>query len=553
MMLDLLVRAKTILTMDEDRPTAQCMGIFAGRILGFDEQIQGLSATQTIDFGSAVITPGFIDAHCHTAWWGLGLSAVDLSGARGLEELYALLEAQMHELKDQPGVWLNGTGFNQKDHDGQFPDLRRLDEITGDRPMYLRHVSGHASITNSATLKLAGAFESDFQNPIGGAIVRDASGQFTGVVEESAQSLVQRLVLPYSIEQLTAAIDEATSRYAACGITSFTEAGVGGGWIGHSPIEVTAYQQALAEKRLHARAQLMPALDALREQDSHVSDAHGTGRGRGLDLGVLAGFGNEFVSFGPVKVFMDGSLLGATAAVTEDYCGHSHNTGYLLNTPEEYRESVSAAYRAGWPVALHAIGDAAIDLGIEIIAELQERYGLNALPNRIEHFGIARPDQVSAVASHGIVVTPQASFIGPLGDQFAALVGPDRENWLYRGQSLLDAGVLVAGSSDLPVADNNVLRAIDSAVTRRTDKGRVLGGSDECLSPLEALRLYTVNAAKGTGQFEDRGSLSRGKLADFVVLSESPLEADEIAAIEVLGTYVGGRSSFTKSEIPAHV
>lgn len=157
--------------------------------------------------------------------------------------------------------------------------------------------------------------------------------------------------------------------------------------------------------------------------------------------------------------------------------------GYLLNTPEEYRESVSAAYRAGWPVALHAIGDAAIDLGIEIIAELQERYGINALPNRIEHFGIARPDQVSAVARHGIVVTPQASFIGPLGDQFAALVGPDRENWLYRGQSLLDAGVLVAGSSDLPVADNNVLRAMGSAVTRRTDKGMVLGGSGECLSP----------------------------------------------------------------------
>ena len=181
----------------------------------------------------------------------------------------------------------------------------------------------------------------------------------------------------------------------------------------------------------------MPALDALAEQSSHASDAHGTGGGRGLGLGIRAGFGNEHLSLGPVKVFMDGSLLGATAAVTEDYCGHQHNTGYLLDTPEQYLERVSSAYRSGWPVALHAIGDAAIDLAIEIISGLQERHGLNALPNRIEHFGIARPDQVAAVARHGIAVTPQASFIGPLGDQFAQLVGPEREGWLYRGASLL--------------------------------------------------------------------------------------------------------------------
>ncbi|QXQ09688.1 amidohydrolase [Paeniglutamicibacter sp. Y32M11] len=551
MRLDLLVRAGTILTLDEDRPTARAMGIIGGRVVGFDEELDGCTADRIEDFGGTTITPGFIDAHCHTTWWGLGLSALDLSPARGLEELYALLEAEMLRLEQQPGVWLNGTGFNHKNHGGLFPDIQRLDAITGGRPLYLRHVSGHASITNTATLALAGALEPHFTDPVGGAVVRDANGAPTGLVEEAAQGIIQKMLLPYSVEQIVSALDAATTRYAAEGITSFTEAGVGGGWIGHSPVEVTAYQQALAAGKLRARAQLMPTLDALKVQSSHAADAHGTGTGRGLELGIVAGFGNEHLSLGPVKVFMDGSLLGATAAVTEDYCGHQHNTGYLLDDPQEYRERVADAYRSGWPVALHAIGDAAIDLAIEIISELQLKHGPNALPNRIEHFGIARPDQVTSVAKHGIAVTPQASFIGPLGDQFAALVGPEREGWLYRGQSLLEAGVLVAGSSDLPVADNNVRRAMASAVDRLTEKGKVLGGAGECLSPLEALRLYTVNAAKATGQFTDRGSLTRGKLADFVILSESPLTTSDISALTILGTFVGGKQSYAPLPVAA--
>ncbi|ASN38328.1 amidohydrolase [Paeniglutamicibacter terrestris] len=551
MRLDLLVRAGTILTLDEDRPTARAMGIIGGRVVGFDEELDGCTADRLEDFGDATITPGFIDAHCHTTWWGLGLSGLDLSPARGLEELYALLEAEMLRLEQQPGVWLNGTGFNHKNHGGLFPDIKRLDAITGGRPLYLRHVSGHASITNTATLALAGALQPHFTDPVGGAVVRDANGAPTGLVEEAAQGIIQKMLLPYSLEQIVSALDAATARYAAEGITSFTEAGVGGGWIGHSPVEVTAYQLALAAGKLRARAQLMPTLDALEVQSSHAADAHGTGTGRGLDLGIVAGFGNEHLSLGPVKVFMDGSLLGATAAVTEDYCGHQHNTGYLLDDPQEYRERVAGAYRSGWPVALHAIGDAAIDLAIEIISELQLKHGPNALPNRIEHFGIARPDQVTSVAKHGIAVTPQASFIGPLGDQFAALVGPEREGWLYRGQSLLEAGVLVAGSSDLPVADNNVRRAMASAVDRLTEKGKVLGGAAECLSPLEALRLYTVNAAKATGQFTDRGSLTRGKLADFVILSESPLTTSDISALTILGTFVGGKQSYAPLPVAA--
>lgn len=545
MQLDLILTAREILTMNPAHPIARAVGVLGGRIVGFDEQIAGLDAERRLDFGDAVVTPGLIDAHCHTAWWGLGLAAVDLARARGLDELYALIEAEVARL-DQLGdaaAWVHGTGFNQAHHGGAFPDIARLDEITGGRPLYLRHTSGHASITNSATLRLVGALDPGFENPVGGVVVRDAEGAPTGLVEEAAQGLVQALLLPYSTERLVEALDAATSRYAAEGITSFTEAGVGGGWIGHSPVEVAAYQAAAERGRLHARAQLMPAIDALRPIAGHAADFHGEGNGRGFDLGIRFGFGDDAVRFGHVKVFLDGSLLGATAAVTEDFCGHDHNRGYLLDEPVSYRDRALGAYRAGWPLALHAIGDAAIDLALDLIEEAQQRYGRVAAPCRIEHFGIARPDQLERAGRLAIAVTPQAGFIGPIGDQMADRVGPERADWLYRGRSVVDAGVLLAGSSDLPVADNNLRRGMQSAVDRLTESGAALGAA-EALTPEEALRTHTEWAARATGQIADKGTLERGKLADFAVFSDSPLTAPSIARIDVVATVVGGELTF---------
>ncbi|WP_416443878.1 amidohydrolase [Leucobacter sp. HNU] len=545
MRLDLILRATEIITLDATRPRATAVGVIGDRIVGFDEEIAGLDAERTLDFGDACVTPGLIDAHCHTAWWGLGLAAIDLSRARGLDELYALIAAEVERLDaaGDPDAWVHGTGFNQAHHGDRFPEIDRLDALTGGRPLYLRHTSGHASITNTATLRLVGALEPGFENPVGGVVVRDGEGRPTGLVEEAAQGLVQALLLPYSTERLVEALDAATSRYAAQGITSFSEAGVGGGWIGHSPIEVAAYQAAAERGRLHARAQLMPAIDALRPLTAHAADFHREGSGAGLDLGIRFGFGDDAVRFGHVKVFLDGSLLGATAAVTEDYCGHDHNTGYLLDEPAVYRERALGAYRAGWPLALHAIGDAAIDLALDLIEEAQERYGRLAVPCRIEHFGIARPDQVERAGRLAVAVTPQAGFIGPIGDQMADRVGPDRAPWLYRGRSVIDAGIVLAGSSDLPVADNDLRRGMQAAVDRRTDSGALLG-PDEAITPEEALRTHTEWAARATGRIADVGTLERGKLADFAVFSASPVDAPRIADLAIVATVLGGRLSY---------
>lgn len=539
MMLDQLFEADAIITLDPQRPRARRMGVIGGMIVGFDEDLKGMTARSTERFDGATIVPGFNDAHCHTTWWGLGLQAVPLDRARGLEELYSMLEAEVRRLDAQPDAWIHGTGFNDKDHDSQYPSIDRLDAITGNRPLYLRHTSGHSAITNTATLRAVGALEPAFTDPTGGAVVRDAAGRPTGVLEETAQSLLQRRLLPYAAEDIADALDAATRRYAARGITSFTEAGVGGGWIGHSPTEVAAYQLAAETGRLHARAQLMPALDSLSTVDGHAQDFHGMGTALGLGLGERFAFGTDRVRFGHVKVFLDGSLLGRTAAVTESFCGHHGNTGYLLDTPEQYRERVKAVYRAGWPIALHAIGDAAIDLALDLIEDCQDSFGLRGAPNRIEHFGVSRPDQVARAGRLGVAVTPQAGFLQPIGDQMADRLDDHRRDWIYRGRTLVEAGVILAGSSDLPVADNDMLRGMQSAIDRRSDTGAVIG-AQEGLTAEQALRSYTEWSAAANGQSSTRGTLARAKFADAAVLSGSPLEADDLNDLDVLATFVGG-------------
>lgn len=541
MKLDLLLCNADIITMDDQRPHASSLGVWQGRIIGLDEELEGMDAVEILDLGGATVTPGFIDAHCHSTWFGLGLAELDVSEARGLEHLYALIEA---EAATGGGGWLMATGFSQRQHGGAFPDIRELDRITGGRPLFMRHNSGHMAVVNTAALQLAGAEPASFPDPDGGVIVRDAAGMPTGLVQETAQQLIQQLILPYSVQDIEAALERATLHYAAEGITSFTEAGVGGGWIGHSPLEVAAYQRAAARGNLHARAQLMPVLDVLHKLDGHSQDAHGAPPW-GLDLGIASGFGSEYLSLGPAKVFVDGSLLGETAAVSDDYCSHGHtdntgNTGYFQAEPEQLREQIDAAYAAGWSIAAHAIGDRAVDLAIDIISGCAAKYGPRAVPNRIEHASMTRPEQLERLAAAGIAVTPQASFFHEGGDGMTSSLGGERLGWAYRAASFLAAGVTLAGSSDRPVADGNVLRGMQAFVDRKTSSGAVFGNPDERLTSYQALAAYTTGAAAATGAADLKGSLTPGKLADFTVLSGSPLATDNIAGLRVLATAVGG-------------
>ena len=524
-------------TLDPARPRAQKIGVFAGRIIGFDEELDGVTADRVESLGGATVLPGFNDTHCHTAWFGLTLASIDVTALPGgLPDVYSALEKAAATTPS--GEWINATGFAHRDYDGAYPELSRLDEITGDRPLFMRQTSGHAAIINTEAMRLAGILEPGFTDPVGGKVVTDEAGHPTGLVEETAQELVQNLIRPYSLDTIVEALDLATTYYAKEGITSFGDCGIAYGWIGHSPVEISAYLRAREEGKLRARAQLMPQADGLHEIAVNSADTFGIG----LDAGVCTGLGDELISLGPVKIFMDGAMSGETAALRENYAGKDHS-GYLQADAEVLRKQTLDAYASGWSLAVHAIGDAAVDAAVKNIVDAQARYGRRAVPNRIEHAGLVHDEHLLTLADNGIAVTPQAAFADGIGDGMNASAGPERRPLIYRAKSFIDAGVLLAGSSDRPCADGNVLRGIEAYVTRATRDGDVMGSAEECLTPDEAIAAYTSVAAEASGQGTDKGTLSRGKLADFVALDAHPAHVapNEIAQIRVRATILGGK------------
>ncbi|WP_353946147.1 amidohydrolase [Streptomyces sp. HUAS MG91] len=539
MRLDLLVRNARVRTLDPGRPTAHTLGVLHGRVVGLDDEVAGLPARRVLDAGGATVLPGFNDAHCHTAWFGLTLTQLDVSTARTVDEVYAAVASYAAKLA--PDAWVIGAGLDHHRLGGAYPHRDALDRAAGGRPVWLKHTSGHACVVNTPVLEMAGALAAGFTDPDGGVVSRDADGRPDGLLEETAQRLVQRQVLPYPVETVADAVGAATRHYLTEGITSFTEAGIGGGWIGHTPVEIAAYQLARETGRLHTRAQLMAASDVLHPLTAHADDDITLG----LDLGLRTGFGDDRLSLGPVKIFLDGSLLGRTAAVTEPFCGCPHNeerpTGYFQGDTDAMTDLVVAAHRSGWSVAAHAIGDRAVDLALDAFARAREERPRPGVRHRVEHAGVVRPDQLARFAALDVVPVPQHNFLHTFGDAMAAALGPERTAWSYRMKSFTDLGLPVPGSSDRPVAPGAPLPAIQSMVTRLTETG-VPYGPDESIPVLAALHAWTEGSALATGFGGRKGRLVPGQLADLTVLDGDPVrtDPDRIGAIRVLATVVGG-------------
>jgi predicted amidohydrolase YtcJ len=534
MEIDLIVRNASILTMDESRPRAHTLAVHHGRVFALDQE--GLRGTTEIDAAGATLVPGFGDAHNHMAWFGQSLDEVALSGLTRLDQLYERVAERAAKLPADGFVI--GAGY---DHTaiGGHPHRAALDRAAGGRPVLLKHRSGHVSTVNSPVLERIGVLDGSAEVPTGGVVVRDEHGHPTGTLEEQAQSLVNALLVPYPTEELAGAIGKASAVYAAQGLTHVTECGIGAGWVGRSPLELAAYQRARAAGELTVRVALMPVMDALHPVHGHPDDG---GPLHGLDLGMVTGFGDDRLRLGPVKIFLDGSLVARTAAMLEPFCDHGNPPGYLQDDPEFMRAGILGAHAACWRVAAHAIGDRAVDLALDIFAEAQRRHPRPDVRHRIEHAAVTNPEQITRMAELGVTPVPQPRFLYEIGDTMAAAVGPDRVDRLYRHASFLRAGLRVPGSSDRPVADGAPLLGMQSMVQRLTSGGTVLG-PDERVDGLTALRAYTRDAAWVAGEEHAWGSLTPGKLADFVLLSDdvTAVPAEEIGSIGVLATFVGGR------------
>ncbi len=529
---DFAVRGGRILTLDRDNTEAQALAALHGRIVavGSNQEVRDLigPATQVVDLAGETVIPGFHDAHCHILLFGLSLVEVNARQATTIAEVVEAVAE--HVAKTPVGKWVRGGGYNEnKLAEGRHPTRHDLDLVSPHNPVWLVHISGHMGVANSRALEIAG-LSRDTPDPEGGHIVRDEHGEPTGLLQETAQDLIKRVLPPYTLEETKAALAAAGRQMAAEGITSAQDAWAG--WI--APEEFRAYQEAVAEGLLPQRVWLMVDVEQLTVNGDRFDFA----------FGLHTGFGNERLRLGAIKIFNDGSLIGRTAALSRPYADPPDTSGFLVKSAQTIAEQVRLAHRGGWQVAMHAIGDRAIEAALDAIEAAMGPDARRYRP-RIEHCGVLRPDLIERLRRLGAVIVTQPRFIFELGDGFRAALGEERLRLTYPLASL--RGLPVAFSSDRPVVDGAPLQGIQAAIQQCTARGEPYA-PQEAISVEEALRWYTLGAAYSVFAEHEVGSLEPGRWADLVVLSDHPLRASpgKLSEIEVCMTVVGGQVVFEK-------
>jgi predicted amidohydrolase YtcJ len=539
---DLVIDDADIFTVDPTRPRAGSIGIVGDRIVAVAERhgLRPYEAEHTLDLGGRFVVPGFNDAHNHMHAFGATLGEVPLhSGAvASIGDVVAAIGARAAEVP--AGSWIVGAGYDHnKLAERRHPTCHELDAVSPDNPVLLNHTSGHFATLNTAAMRLAGIGRVEV--PTGGVVAVGDDGEPNGLLEEQAQQLVRGLLHPRSVAEMAAHLEAASDRYLSEGITSCQEAGVGGILGTAEPMELAAYQRARREAVLRVRVTLMASVDALHGVDHHPDDPEPFS----LDLGLHTGFGDDWLRIGPTKIFADGSLMGRTAAMFDDFAGEPGNNGYFQMPEERLHALIHAAHRSGWQVATHAIGDRAVSSVLDAYEDALRLVPRDDHRHRIEHCGVCRPSDVARIARLGVIPVPQARFISEIGDGMLDALGPERAPDCYRERSFLDAGITVPGSSDRPVVDGAPLLGIHDLVNQRTASGRPFNRA-EALTVEEAITAYTMGSATAAFDEHRKGSITPGKLADLVVLDAdlTAIDPDGIAETGVLATMVGGRFEY---------
>lgn len=510
---------------------ASCVAVAQGRIaaVGRAEDVlpQAGPQTRVVSLGGAALLPGFHDAHCHVLGFGLSLAQVSLADVATVPDLVRLLQARA----EGPGIgaeWLRGRGYSQNAlAERRHPTRKDLDAVAGGKPFVLiTHASGHAVSVNSRVLRLAGITR-ETPDPPGGTIVRDESGEPTGTLLETAVDLAYGVAPEPTQAEKVAALGNAGRALNAMGITSAVDATRGvSAW--DSAVDIAVYQEAAASGALSVRCSLMMTLAYLSSRDTVPVP------------GELATETN-WVRIGPAKIFTDGALTTRTAFLRSPFT-HSNSLGTAVWTAEELDHKIARVHAAGWQIAAHAIGDAAIDLCLDAYGKALARAPRADARHRIEHAMLLWPDQVDRMARLGILPVYQPEFIRRFGDAYAAGLGDSRAARLMPYAETQAAGLPLVFSSDLPVIPGRPLDGVLSAALRRSPSGRTWGAGHR-VSVTDALRAYTAGAAYSVFLENDRGRIAPGQRADFAILNGDPLTLppDEWAqGLSVRATVVGG-------------
>jgi predicted amidohydrolase YtcJ len=525
--------------MDRAGTVAEAFRAEDGRIVAIgttEEILAGAGEARVVDLAGAVVIPGLVDCHSHLELlaysWEL---AVDCRSSRvsSVEEMVGVLAERAGALP--AGEWVLGQGEhyqNLKLAEGRYPDRHDLDRVSTTHPVLYR-ASYHLNVFNSLALELLGV-DDDTPDAPGGRIERDPT---TGVATGRTYDMFEPLGGPQPpVEELAAAIKRVQDRYLAVGVTT----------IGDIPLHragLEAIAAVAADGDLVLRAALYPKLEAVVSAED-VRAGRTRKRIDALDPDHLA-----MVGF---KVFLDGGLTAGAAALHEDYPGQPGYRGELAFTDREVAALIATADDAGLQIAMHAIGDRALDQALDgALALPTERHGVAR--HRIEHAGnmFMTDERIKRLVASGVLPVPQPAFIMTTAAGYVAHLGTDRIGTVMPFRTLIDHGLPVPGNSDaigITEKQHHPFPAMQAAVTRRTNDGDVLA-AQEAVTIEEALRMYTEWAAFSIG-WEDRiGSLEVGKFADFAILSGDPLETapTELAALTVVQTWIGAALVFERS------
>jgi predicted amidohydrolase YtcJ len=527
-MADLVLVNGIVRTMDPAGSTAEAVAVRGGRIvrIGRSADLKAMAGpdTRVVDLEGAAVLPGFIDSHTHFLSGGFALASIQLRDVRSRGEFASRVAAKVGET--DKGEWiLNGDWDHEQFSPVELPRRDWIDAVSPDNPVCVSRYDGHMVLVNGAALAIAGITR-DTPVPPGGEIVKDPkTGEPTGILKDAAADLVYRRVPEVSMKAKLRAAETALRHAAEHGVTSVHE------MADASSFEV--YQELLRQGRMTARLNVYIPIDEV---------------GLYARLKLKTPFGNDFLKIGGLKGFVDGSLGSTTAYFFEPYADDPSTSGLLAAQmfPEGIMEKrVLEADRAGLQVAIHAIGDRANSLLLDIYEKAYAQNGPRDRRWRIEHAQHLKPEDIARFGRFGLIASAQPYHAYDDGRWAEKRIGKERARTTYAFKSLRAAGAVLAFGSDWTVAPLDPVSGIYAAVTRATSDGRNPGGwiPEEKISVEEAVRGYTSGGAYAEFAEKEKGTIETGKLADLVVLDKDlfAIPADRLRDARVIMTVVGGK------------
>jgi predicted amidohydrolase YtcJ len=539
-----------IWTEDDARPQAQALAVSGDKIIavGSDEEIKAMAVPDTaiVDLRGRLVVPGFQDSHLHFP--GRSVNEVDLHGTETLKDFQQRLSDFAKAHSSLP--WITGHGWGYSAFPNQTVDKKYIDQVISDRPVYVLERDGHMGLANSKALQIAG-ITSATSDPPNGQIMKDKNGEPTGEFKEAAQGLIFSQVPPPTMDDEYESLLQHMDEAAAAGLTAVQDA--------YTSMEsFPVFERAAAANTLKVRFRFAPPILLFERGGAppkHKLEKPLTDADLAPYRKLRETFQGPLLKFGAIKGVLDGTVDARTAAMFQPYAGGG--AGIPFWEQDDLNKTVALYDKEGFQVLLHAIGDKAINMALNAFEYAAKTNGTTGRRHRVEHAEVPLLTDLPRFKQLGVIASTQAMFANPdatVLENFAPLLGPERASHADSFKIYDDAGIVQAFGSDWGVFSFEPLPAIYCVVTRMTPEGMPPGGWYPAgrISVEAALRHYTRDGAYASFDENVRGTLTPGKLADFVVLSKDILTTPpaEILTTKVLLTVMGGKDTYRDRNFP---